>query len=58
MNAAVISAGVTLIGTLLTVVATAFLGYMFTRETLWHRKFWYRFVIITMYFNAVSFHGF
>ncbi|WMJ86561.1 carbohydrate ABC transporter permease [Anaerocolumna sp. MB42-C2] len=52
MNAAVISAGRTLIGTLLTVVATAFLGYMFTRETLWHRKFWYRFVIITMYFNA------
>jgi ABC-type glycerol-3-phosphate transport system permease component len=25
---------------------------MFTRETLWHRKFWYRFVIATMYFNA------
>jgi putative aldouronate transport system permease protein len=33
-------------------MTTAFLGYMFTRENLWHRKFWYRFVIITMYFNA------
>ncbi len=25
---------------------------MFTRETLWGRKFWYRFVVVTMYFNA------
>jgi ABC-type sugar transport system, permease component len=51
-NAAMISIGRTLIGTLLTVVATSFLGYMFTRDSLWNRKFWYRFVIITMYFNA------
>jgi putative aldouronate transport system permease protein len=52
MDAALISIGRTLIGTLFTVISTAFLGYMFTRETLWHRKFWYRFVIVTMYFNA------
>lgn len=52
LDAAIISVGRTLIGTLLTVVSTAFLGYMFTRETMWHRKFWYRFVIVTMYFNA------
>lgn len=51
-NATMISVGRTVIGTFLTVVATAFLGYMFTRESLWHRKFWYRFVIITLYFNA------
>jgi putative aldouronate transport system permease protein len=51
-NAAMISVGRTVIGTLLTVVSTAFLGYMFTRESMWHRKFWYRFVIVTMYFNA------
>ncbi|WP_099203845.1 carbohydrate ABC transporter permease [Scatolibacter rhodanostii] len=51
-NAAMISIGRTVIGTLLTVIAAAFMGYMFTRETLWRRKFWYRFVIITMYFNA------
>ena len=25
---------------------------MFTRQTLWKRKLWYRFVAITMYFNA------
>ncbi|BCJ94202.1 sugar ABC transporter permease [Anaerocolumna cellulosilytica] len=51
-DAAVISVGRTVLGTLLTVAATAFLGYMFTRETMWHRKFWYRFVVVTMYFNA------
>ena len=42
----------TVIGTLVAVVIAAFLGYMFTRETMWGRKFWYRFVAITMYFNA------
>jgi putative aldouronate transport system permease protein len=42
----------TVIGTILTVVASAFLGFMFTQEKMWHRKFWYRFVIATMYFNA------
>ena len=52
LNAAMISVGRTLIGTVLTVITTAFLGYMFTRETMWNRKFWYRFVLITMYFNA------
>ncbi len=52
MDAAIISVGRTVIGTILTVIATAFLGFMFTRESLWRRKFWYRFVIITMYFNA------
>ena len=29
----------TIIGTLVTVIIAAFLGYMFTRETLWKRKF-------------------
>lgn len=52
MNAAMISVGRTLLGTLLTVITTAFLGFMFTRESMWRRKFWYRFVIVTMYFNA------
>jgi ABC-type glycerol-3-phosphate transport system permease component len=42
----------TVIGTVVTVIVAAFLGYMFTRETLWKRKLWYRFVVATMYFNA------
>lgn len=47
-----ISIARTVIGTLVAVMIAAFLGYMFTRETMWGRKFWYRFVAITMYFNA------
>ena len=42
----------TLVGTIFTVVVSGFLGYMFTKKTLWKRKFWYRFVVATMYFNA------
>ncbi|WP_260510083.1 carbohydrate ABC transporter permease [Paenibacillus typhae] len=51
-NAFVISLGRTVIGTLLTVGASAFLGFMFSQEDMWGRKFWYRFTIITMFFNA------
>ncbi len=42
----------TVIGTLLTLLVAAFLGFMFTRESLWHRKLWFRIVAATMYFNA------
>lgn len=42
----------TIIGTIVTVIVAAFLGYMFTRETMWHRKLWFRLVAATMYFNA------
>jgi len=52
LDAAKVSLMRTVIGTIFTVVVAAFLGYMFTRETLWKRKFWYRFVAATMYFNA------
>lgn len=51
-NATMISIARTVLGTLLVLFTSAFLGYMFTRATLWKRKFWYRFVIVTMYFNA------
>lgn len=51
-SAALISLERTLLGTALTVIASAFLGFMFTQEDMWGRKFWYRFTIITMYFNA------
>lgn len=47
-----VSVARTVVGAGLTVIVAAFLGFMFTRETLWKRKFWYRFVVITMYFNA------
>ncbi len=52
LDAAKISVLRTVIGTALTVIMAAFLGFMFTRQTLWRRRFWYRFVVVTMYFNA------
>jgi putative aldouronate transport system permease protein len=52
LNATMISILRTVIGTALTVFASAFLGYAFCRLEFWYRKFWYRFVIITMYLNA------
>ena len=42
----------TVLGTALTVFASAFLGFMFTQEKMWLRKFWYRLIVATMYFNA------
>ncbi|MGN1159193.1 MAG: carbohydrate ABC transporter permease [Lachnospiraceae bacterium] len=47
-----ISLGRTILGTALMVLATGFIGYLVTKQEMWHRKFWYRFLIITMYFNA------
>lgn len=51
-RAAFISVARTTLGTLLTVIGCSFLGFMFTQEKLWHRKFWYRFTVATMYFSA------
>jgi multiple sugar transport system permease protein/putative aldouronate transport system permease protein len=50
--AAVVSIARTVLGTACTVFTSAYLGFMFTQEKMWHRKFWYRFFVITMYFNA------
>ncbi len=52
LPAAGISLARTTIGTFLTVLVSAFLGFMFTQQKMWARKFWYRFIVITMYFNA------
>ena len=42
----------TIIGTVLMVAATGLIGYLVTKKEMWGRKFWYRFIVITMYFNA------
>ncbi|HEY8390396.1 MAG TPA: carbohydrate ABC transporter permease [Clostridia bacterium] len=42
----------TILGTALMVVVSAFAGYLVTKKKMWHRSFWYRFLVITMYFNA------
>lgn len=51
-DAALVSIGRTVIGTACTVMASAFLGYMFTQQKMFLRKLWYRIFVITMYFNA------
>jgi multiple sugar transport system permease protein/putative aldouronate transport system permease protein len=42
----------TILGTALMVLASAFVGYLVTKQEMWHRSLWYRAIVITMYFNA------
>jgi putative aldouronate transport system permease protein len=51
-NAAMVSLARTAIGTCLAVLSASFLGYCMTKDYFWRKKFWYRFIIITMYFSA------
>ncbi len=51
-SAFIVSVARTVLGTALMVMASAFVGYLVTKQEMWGRKFWYRFLIITMYFNA------
>ncbi len=51
-RAALISVARTVGGTVCTVLASSVLGYLFTKKRMWGRRFWYRFIVITMYFNA------
>jgi multiple sugar transport system permease protein/putative aldouronate transport system permease protein len=51
-TAALVTVGRTVIGTALMVVASALIGYLVTKKEMWGRKFIYRMIVITMYFNA------
>ena len=51
-DAAITSVTRTVLGTIWTVGGSAFLGYLVTKKEMWHRKLFYRLIIITMYFNA------
>ena len=51
-NAAFISISRTVLGTALSVLASSWTGYLVTKQKMWGRKFWYRYIIITMYFSA------
>ena len=42
----------TVLGTLLALVGASYMAYLFTKQNMWKRKFWYRLVIATMYFSA------
>ncbi|NLO82011.1 MAG: carbohydrate ABC transporter permease [Clostridiales bacterium] len=52
LQATFISVARTVLGTLATLLGSSFLGYALSRQEYWMRKFWYRFVVVTMYFNA------
>ncbi|MEK4239956.1 carbohydrate ABC transporter permease [Paenibacillus sp. FSL H7-0714] len=51
-NAFLVSAGRTVIGTIITIICSSFFAYLVTIPYMWYRKFIYRFAIFTMYFNA------
>ena len=51
-NSIFISVARTVLGTFIPLIFTTILGYLFTKEHMRHRKFLYRFTIITMYFSA------
>lgn len=52
IDAFVVSASRTILGTALMVLVSGLAGYLMTKQEMWHRKIWYRFLVITMYFNA------
>lgn len=51
-SAFIVTIGRTFIGTALMVVVSALAGYLVTKPKMWLRSFWYRFLVVTMYFNA------
>ncbi|MDR2483244.1 MAG: carbohydrate ABC transporter permease [Treponema sp.] len=51
-HAAFVSAARTIIGSGVTVIGSAFAGYLVTKREMWGRAFWYRYIIVTMYFSA------
>ncbi len=51
-SSAIVTIARTIIGTALMVITSAWAGYLVTKQKMWKRSFWYRFLVITMYFNA------
>ncbi len=51
-SAVIVTVARTILGTALMVITSAWAGYLVTKQKMWKRSFWYRFLIITMYFNA------
>jgi ABC-type sugar transport system, permease component len=52
LSSAFITLSRTMLGTLFTILVTSYMAYFFTKQNMWGRKFWYRLVVITMYFSA------
>ncbi len=51
-SAVLITVSRSILGTALMVITSAWAGYLVTKQKMWKRSFWYRFLVVTMYFNA------
>ncbi|MBC8545115.1 MAG: carbohydrate ABC transporter permease [Clostridia bacterium] len=51
-RSAVVSVLRTVLGTGLSVLGASYMAFCFTKQKMWAKKFWYRFVVVTMYFSA------
>lgn len=51
-DAALVTVVRTLLGTLTALLFQAYAGYVFSKQEMWGRKFWYRLTVSTMYFSA------
>ena len=51
-DALIVTVSRTVLGTVLMVLTSAWAGYLVTKRKMWHRSFWYRALVVTMYFNA------
>ena len=51
-SSVIVTVARTFAGTALMVLTSAWAGYLVTKQKMWKRSFWYRFLVVTMYFNA------
>ena len=51
-NSVLVTVSRTLLNTALMVLASAFAGYLTTKREMWNRSFWYRALVISVYFSA------
>lgn len=52
MSGLAVSIFKTVVATVLMVFTSAWAGYLFSKKKMWMRTFWYRFLVVTMYFSA------
>ena len=51
-KSAIVSVLRTVLGTALSVFGASYMAFCFTKQKMWAKKFWYRLVVVTMYFSA------
>ncbi len=51
-SAVLVTVARSILGTALMVITSAWAGYLVTKQKMWKRSLWYRFLVVTMYFNA------